>query len=411
MSDFENVDGSLTLRNLDSFFNKAEDNPLYDKLKRYYALALSEAGLNNYDQIYADLFYTSRSGKIRSDPPLVGRTIVFITRPMMNISSIVSTVEENKITLIPKLYYPFIRNYYTTRLGKLLMCYLSSYEYSRKYILPEDSDGFRFNKPVPFVPFLTNLCTSITGGPDLIIDTYETEGDLQGNKLTYAAGSDEFGIAGEITLNFRDLYGSPIMHYYTLALMYMHGVTKGIINPEERFIIERIIDYTSSIYVFMLGLDGESILRYAKFTGCFPKSVPYGNILHNRNPDIESLADVQITYQYNFFEPMNPEIFIDFNNISFWHYLNYAYSENINYKVDELFDKSGNVNNKKVGIYPYPILDPNENDIFFDYKFSKTIENDKVTSSLYGTDYVMAYPFVTGNKLKFITADGVKVRI
>jgi len=161
----------------------------------------------------------------------------------------------------------------------------------------------------------------------------------------------------------------------------------------------------------MLGLDGESILRYAKFTGCFPKSVPYGNILHNRNPDIESLADVQITYQYNFFEPMNPEIFIDFNNISFWHYLNYAYSENINYKVDELFDKSGNVNNKKVGIYPYPILDPNENDIFFDYKFSKTIENDKVTSSLYGTDYVMAYPFVTGNKLKFITADGVKVRI
>ena len=98
--------------------------------------------------------------------------------------------------------------------------------------------------------------------------------------------------------------------------MYIHGLCKGILKTDYEYIVNKILDYTCSIYILMLDKDHKTIQRFVKYTGCFPRNVPFGAIQHSTEIDLEALKNVSMTFVYNRYEPMNPETLIDFNILS-----------------------------------------------------------------------------------------------
>jgi hypothetical protein len=167
-----------------------------------------------------------------------------------------------------------------------------------------------------FIPLLSNIVTETGSSKDITIGTYETEGDFSGNRLVYGNGADDSLSIGELPLTLSDLYYSPGMHLFVLWVLYINYVCKDICAPRYEYIVNKIIDYTCSIYIFMTDLDQQTIIRYVKYGGAFPKSVPFGAIQHSREPNGQALRELSIPFSYNFMDPMNPVVLAEFNKLS-----------------------------------------------------------------------------------------------
>lgn len=188
-----------------------------------------------------------------------------------------------------------------------------------KYIMRKTHNSAydNFNFTSPFIPLLMNTCTNLNGAKDLNLQTYEYEEDEFSIKQNVATGMDDIWAPGTITVSHEDIAYGPVSLLYMLWIFYIHYVSRGYIMSTRQHITERILDYTCSIYVFVIGGDGCTIERFGKFTGCYPTSFPLSQQLeHNQEIDPAMLQKIQVTFQYNSYEPMNPEIFTDFNFVS-----------------------------------------------------------------------------------------------
>lgn len=188
-----------------------------------------------------------------------------------------------------------------------------------KYIMrsTHNSKYDNFNFTSPFIPLLMNTCTNVTGAKDLNLQVYEYEEDEFSTKQNVATGMDDIWAPGTLTVSHEDIAYGPVSLLYMLWVFYIHYTSRGYIMPTRNHITERILDYTCSIYIFVIGPDGRTIERFGKFTGCYPTSFPLAQQLeHNQDVDPTMLHKLQITFQYNTYEPMNPEILTDFNFVS-----------------------------------------------------------------------------------------------
>lgn len=345
--------------------NYTPNDSLLNEMETLYSYILDNIGLNQADPIAAAICYFNHSGRIYPDPPKVGRTRIFMTRPNLNLRSpgnidrcrILSYATANKIgtTVARFLMYPSIVNHISfgglycdteklnctwkdtgTMVGTAwdgcvgrIGVRPSSDERSRYNIKmglygnmgnSEDviaQTGYSYHiDETPFIPLVSNLCTDSGSGKDIVLETEQTDPNFSGNHLVYGSGINESKGPGEITLSFEDIYGSPMFYMILLWVYYIHYVAKGICNPEQGYIVNRIIDYTCSIYIFMLDTDQKTIVRATKYTGCFPKSIPFGNIMHSKEIDFQSLAKISVPFQYNFCSAMDPLIFREFNMIA-----------------------------------------------------------------------------------------------
>jgi hypothetical protein len=167
-----------------------------------------------------------------------------------------------------------------------------------------------------FIPLLSNACVSTSGGRDIILDHIDTKGNYSGDRLRYAGGIDDTLTVGEIMCEFEDMYHSPLLIIFYIWIMYMHYVSKAICDPEWAYIVHRIIDYTCSIYIFMLGTDNQTIIRWVRYSGCFPINIPFTVIQHSKELNTEALRTLSINMAYNFMCPMDPVVLSEFNMIS-----------------------------------------------------------------------------------------------
>ena len=176
-------------------------------------------------------------------------------------------------------------------------------------------DNFNFTSP--FIPLLSNTCTQATGARDFTLQEHTYEEDEFSASLKVPTGMDELWGPGTLNTTFSDIAYGPVSLMLMVWVMYIHYVSRGIIMTTREHVTERILDYTCSIYVFVLGEDGRRIERWGKFTGCYPTSFPMSQQLeHNTNIDVDVLQKVSINWSYNRYEPMDPQVFTDFNFLS-----------------------------------------------------------------------------------------------
>ena len=332
-------------------YDYSVDSKLLDELETYMSYVLDAASLNVADPISANVGFFNNSGKVFADPQKQGRTRIYITRPNLNLRSI-GNVERSRIlsyatssrlgcTLARFLMYPSIvenisigglykqkaandnENLTYKSCGILKGTAWDGYVGGKGALKGRGSeeaietDGYSYAiDKTPFIPVLANLCTETSGGKDIILETESTDANFSGNHLVYGSGINESRGPGEITLNFEDIYGSPAFYMILMWVYYIHYVAKGICNPEQAYIVNRIIDYTCSIYIFTLDTDQKTIIRATRYTGAFPKMIPFANIMHSKEIDIQALSKFSIPFQYNHACPMDPILFREFNMIA-----------------------------------------------------------------------------------------------
>lgn len=188
---------------------------------------------------------------------------------------------------------------------------------SKVMLYSHNSKYDKFNFTSPFIPLLMNTCTSVTGAKDLNIQSYEYEEDEFSTKQNVATGMDDLWSPGTLNTTFEDISYGPVSLLFMLWEFYIHYVSRGYITSTRDHVTERILDYTCSIYVFVIGPDGRTIERFGKYTGCYPTSFPLSQQLeHNAELDPLMLHKINISWNYNRYEPMNPEILTDFNFVS-----------------------------------------------------------------------------------------------
>lgn len=279
------------------------DIKYFQKVQSIYSKILDQIGFNTADPLLSNITHFNRTADTSDvEQPFIGKTFAFFTKPDLNLR------QPDNFTKMPLFQY-----YYKTKMGKYLM---ASLQRPGHEMIDGEYIDVKYKTNTCFIPMLTNFCNQTSGGKDLILDTMETEGDYNGNKLLYARNANESYTVGEVTTSFTDAFGSPVLSLFLIWFYYIYGLCNDAVRSDWYYIINKIIDYTCSIYIIMTGRDQKTILRFAKYTGCFPKSVPFGQIQHSKSIDPKSLDNFDITWGYNRYEPMNPATIVDFNTIS-----------------------------------------------------------------------------------------------
>lgn len=235
--------------------------------------------------------------------------ITFITRPRLNLSTTSCRQHPVLSTLasLDPVSMPFS-----------IRCYLDT-EFARTGPTEDLAANSPFvNNQTPFILPLTNTLLAISGFPDPVLDTETTEGGFFSEDQTFVKGYDQLNRSYDLTLTFKDIQGGYVMALLYSWVLWTGLVTRGIVTAYPDDIDERILCYTCSIYRFVLDPSLQYIRKWAKATGCFPKSVPLGNSFNygERESFISSNVQFSVPFQVNHLEYMSPAIFHDFNVVT-----------------------------------------------------------------------------------------------
>jgi hypothetical protein len=165
----------------------------------------------------------------------------------------------------------------------------------------------------PFIRLLTNTFRGMDG-KDLAARTIDVAETFYGHKQTLPISIVDSQQGDTMTIKFEDFKNLPVVKLHKLWLEYTEKVRRGIFRPNEDAIKKRYLDFVSSIYYFVLDFDGETILYYSKYTGAYPISVPYSNLVTDGFE--HDIPELSVEYAYSFKEDMEPAILMDFNKVS-----------------------------------------------------------------------------------------------
>lgn len=238
-------------------------------------------------------------------PETEGHGFTFITRPKLNLStpsvrsdrilSLLDTEDAQSVAFL-------IRASLDTKFKKLNNIAVSKSQF--------------FNPLSPFITILSNRLLSLNGWPDPTIDVETTEGGFFSESITYPKGHDQLTRNYDIAATFSDIQGSVVHNIFMIWLRWIHLATRGRVTAYVEDINARRMCFTSSIYRFVMDPSNRFITKWAKATGCFPRSVPSGayfNYDSNANHvDTAMNLSVPITVAGKV-EYMDPIILKEFN--------------------------------------------------------------------------------------------------
>ena len=173
----------------------------------------------------------------------------------------------------------------------------------------------------PFMYLLSNSVSSKLDLPGISAESRESTTNIMGTNIQYRGHSLKSDNGYDFSLSFND---TAYLEIYTMVKAYdeyMRLVKLGEVTPNRTHIINRIIPEQFSIYKFLISSDGETILYYAKLTGCYFTDVPRGDMGDPGNDGIK----FSLSFHSQFVEDSNPLILAEFNRISpGGKYTNYA---------------------------------------------------------------------------------------
>lgn len=170
--------------------------------------------------------------------------------------------------------------------------------------------GNRFPGDHDFIPYLVGR-TETMQIPDFSIKSFKFTQPYTNFNMPYAGNASESYTGGSFDITFREDNEYRIHKLFQAWLYYIDGVTRNKFGPKLTHIRDNEYDYATSIYCITCAADGESILHWTKYTGCYPTSVPNSDLSFN----LRGVPNKQITIPFDYFlqESLDPYILIDFN--------------------------------------------------------------------------------------------------
>lgn len=173
------------------------------------------------------------------------------------------------------------------------------------------------NTQSPFNIPLGNTLVGMSGWPDFNIEYETTEAGYFAEDMTLARGSDRGRRTYDISCTFRDIQGGYIMAYiyYWIHAMALQMEGTIVAYPEDRE--ANRLNYTCSIYRFVMDPSMKTIVKWAKATGCYPVSIPIGDVFNFSPGDsfIHTSQQFTIPFKVNNVSYMDPRHLLAFNTL------------------------------------------------------------------------------------------------
>lgn len=174
-----------------------------------------------------------------------------------------------------------------------------------------------FNDTSPFNVPLSNLLVGISGWPDFAVEYETTQSGYFSEDMTVVRGSDWGRRTYDLSCTFRDIQGGYLMAYFYYWLIAMTLQMDGTIvaYPDDRD--ANRLNYTCSIYRFVMDPSMRTITKWAKATGCYPTSIPIGDVFNFGPGDsfIHTSQQFTIPFKANNIRYMDPIHLSAFNTL------------------------------------------------------------------------------------------------
>lgn len=262
---------------------------------------------NNFDKAGTDNLskFLGFNQNIYLDPALNGFGFIFVTKPALFLypqKPIASDYELNLAyeNMSKDPYFTmFITDENDNEKDKLILKQLSYFDFSDVSSL--------------FLPIFTNSSKNFNPS-DLTLDSVNSFTTREGYSIPVPTHITASEAANSISISINETDNYDITKMLTLWVRYIANVTNGTFNANPEMIKQNMLDYTCSIYYFLVGPDGRTLKYWCRYTSCFPTTVPYSNFAYQRGSIDPVVFDVN--FQYALKEDMNPRILEDFNMLS-----------------------------------------------------------------------------------------------
>ena len=150
----------------------------------------------------------------------------------------------------------------------------------------------------PFIPVLTNNLLTMSGWPDITVDTYTSKPGIYREAYSMVDGTAEIFNTFDITANFKNVQGDPITLLFTAWVHYASMVYTGKMVPYPDAVIENEIDYNTRIYRFVMDKDHRYIQKMAATGAAFPMASPLGSVFNFSAENKYSQENEQISIPF-----------------------------------------------------------------------------------------------------------------
>lgn len=268
---------------------------------------------NIFTEKETDLFHNRyRNGVLNAYQTLTNsKEFLFFTKPDLNIIPVENNITSNIVNINGSVIDP------DRYLNGILQNYPFWVELTKRYpgVIECLQSSLHLNgRNDPFNHLLANMVQSNIDVPGLSAEMTETPSNTYGVNYTYRGSSEASDDGFDFSLEFKD---TKYLHVYNFFKAYEEYETlkhHGVIAPWIGYIYDKILHDQYSIYKFVVGDDGETIIYYAKYYGVKSKSLPRD--VFNANTYDNGLS-YSIDFNAAFVEDMNPLILSDFNNLAY----------------------------------------------------------------------------------------------
>lgn len=171
----------------------------------------------------------------------------------------------------------------------------------------------------PFMNILSNTLTSTVDLPDISAETIDTASNVFGTKISYRGTSHKSDEDFDFNLEFED---TKFLDVYMLFKMYdeyeklkWNGAIDFSANAcgsdrWQNYIVNKVLHDQVAIYKFIVSDDGSRIIYWARYTGCYPISVPRSAFSDTTSNDPQKIT---VGWKCQFVRDMDPIIINHFN--------------------------------------------------------------------------------------------------
>lgn len=261
-----------------------------DSVKTNERILTSFFGYNN--PVYLDAFNS-------------GSAFIFMTKPSLYLApikpSITNTIDQLAYLNMCKdpKFTQFLINECKTENDKMLIKQLSYQTFG--------------DVPSYFLPIFTNLVRN-SDLIDITLGNYTAFATRNGFSYILPSFTTQSETAGNFSLTVTETSNMDFTKMMTIWVNYINNIVRGIFSANQIMINNNIIDYASSLYIFILAPDGKTIKSYARYTGVYPTAIPLSSASANRGST--GALDLNLSFQYTLYEANNPKILEDFNALS-----------------------------------------------------------------------------------------------
>lgn len=265
---------------------------------RYTNLNTDTAILNDLTQFQG--FYEN----VYRDPFIGGNAFVFVTRPMLFLDYQKPSSSDSTRTLA---YRNMCRDpIFTQYLSEEL---LNSADEKIISMLSYNQDYFSSN----YLPMFTNQCKSFDAS-DLTMEQMDAFDTKQGFREPLPTHKSASEAANSISISVTEDSNLDFTKLLTLWVNYISNITDGTFDANPEMVLNGMLDYTCAIFYFVLGPDGKTLKYWAKYTGCWPTTIPYSNFKYSKGS--QDIIELDVNFAYTMKEDMSPKILEEFNIIS-----------------------------------------------------------------------------------------------